>query len=143
MGLNFVESNPPTTIPMKSDENTSFVMRASPIATTGGKSDQSVPSALIMLPLKAQRIPKPITKSAIRIFGRIFFIFIFLSSKKFFYKRKAAIPIGAVRPKICSKALHRSSPRLPNRALRDSRTDILRQTSKRTSIFPLLRQDPL
>ena len=53
MGLKFLtDKRPPTKIPTKSEEYTSLVIRASPIAIIGGKSDQSVPTGLVIEPVK-------------------------------------------------------------------------------------------
>ena len=54
------------------EEYTSFVINASPMAITGGKSDHNVPVGSVMDPVNAQSTPKITTKAMIRRLGMIF-----------------------------------------------------------------------
>ena len=61
-----------------------MVISASPIATTGGKSDHNVPTGLVMLPVNAQRTPNATMKAIMSTLGIIFFAAIMFPPKNDF-----------------------------------------------------------
>ena len=93
--LKFAAKRPPISIPMNNELYTSFVIRASPIAITGGTSDQNVPAILLVTSPSSAKTAKGHSTSSIitvaQIAKRLLFLFIIIFLL-FFDKKGHGLP---------------------------------------------------